>query len=94
MTDQTRLSNFSLEGDEVALPKGAWAQSHRLNVRWRGQGPDGAEPGRFSGLPFSGLYAGRLCGDERVAAGSSAPQFAVDRGGPCELLSAVRRRRV
>ena len=22
MTDQTRLSNFSLEGDEVALPKG------------------------------------------------------------------------
>ena len=79
MTDKSRLHNFSLEGDEVALPKGAWAQSHRLNVRWRGKDLTALSQGAFSRLSFPRLYAGRLCGDERVAAGSSAPQFAVDR---------------
>ena len=52
MTDQTRLSNFSLEGDEVALPKGAWAQSHRLNVRWRGKDLTALSQGAFRAYLF------------------------------------------
>ena len=52
MTDQTRLSNFSLEGDEVALPKGAWAQSHRLNVRWRGRDLTALSQGAFRAYLF------------------------------------------
>ena len=52
MTDQTRLNNFSLEGDEVALPKGAWAQSHRLNVRWRGRDLTALSQGAFRAYLF------------------------------------------
>ena len=52
MTDQTRLHNFSLEGDEVALPKGAWAQSHRLNVRWRGRDLTALSQGAFRAYLF------------------------------------------
>ena len=92
MSNQTPLRNFSLEGDQVALPKGASAQSHRLNVRWRGKDLDSPQPGRLSRLPLPRLYARRLRPDQRIATRSSAPQFAVDWGGPRELLSAVRRR--
>ena len=47
MTEERRLENFSLEGDQVALPKGAWAQSHRLNVRWRGRDVTALSQGAF-----------------------------------------------
>ena len=47
MTEERRLENFSLEGDQVALPKGAWAQSHRLNVRWRGRDLTALSQGAF-----------------------------------------------
>ena len=47
MDDQSQLDNFSLEGDQVALPKGAWAQSHRLNVRWRGKDLTAMSQGLF-----------------------------------------------
>ena len=73
MDEQTGLQNFSLEGDQVALPKGAWAQSHRLNVRWRGRDLTALSQGAFRAYLFPGVYAGGLCGDERVAAGPSAP---------------------
>ena len=52
MTDKSRLHNFSLEGDEVALPKGAWAQSHRLNVRWRGKDLTALSQGAFRAYLF------------------------------------------
>ena len=52
MTEQSRLHNFSLEGDEVALPKGAWAQSHRLNVRWRGKDLTALSQGAFRAYLF------------------------------------------
>ena len=52
MTDKSRLHNFSLEGDEVALPKGAWAQSHRLNVRWRGRDLTALSQGAFRAYLF------------------------------------------
>ncbi len=52
MSDQTHLHNFSLEGDQVALPKGAWAQSHRLNVRWRGKDLTALSQGLFRAYLF------------------------------------------
>ena len=52
MPDQTHLQNFSLEGDQVALPKGAWAQSHRLNVRWRGKDLTALSQGQFRAYLF------------------------------------------
>ena len=52
MSNQTRLRNFSLEGDQVALPKGASAQSHRLNVRWRGKNLTALSQGAFRAYLF------------------------------------------
>ena len=52
MDDQSQLDNFSLEGDQVALPKGAWAQSHRLNVRWRGRDLTALSQGAFRAYLF------------------------------------------
>ena len=52
MDDQSQLDNFSLEGDQVALPKGAWAQSHRLNVRWRGKDLTALSQGAFRAYLF------------------------------------------
>ena len=52
MDEQTGLQNFSLEGDQVALPKGAWAQSHRLNVRWRGRDLTALSQGAFRAYLF------------------------------------------
>ena len=46
------MDNFSLEGDQVALPKGAWAQSHRLNVRWRGKDLTALSQGAFRAYLF------------------------------------------
>ncbi len=37
LSSRGALQHFSLEDDRVALPKGAWAKSHRLNVRWQGK---------------------------------------------------------
>lgn len=31
------MSAFELVGDEIALPKGAWAKTHRRSLRWRGR---------------------------------------------------------
>ena len=52
MSNQTCLHNFSLEGDQVALPKGAWAQSHRLNVRWRGRDITALSQGAYRAYLF------------------------------------------
>ena len=52
MSSQTRLRNFSLEGDQVALPMGASAQSHRLNVRWRGKNLTALSQGAFRAYLF------------------------------------------
>ena len=52
MSSEARLRNFSLEGDQVALPKGAWAQSHRLNVRWRGKDLTALSQGAFRAYLF------------------------------------------
>ena len=49
---RTPLRNFSLEGDQVALPKGASAQSHRLNVRWRGKNLTALSQGAFRAYLF------------------------------------------
>ncbi|MDE0428216.1 MAG: PmoA family protein [Caldilineaceae bacterium] len=52
MANQSHLQNFSLEGDQVALPKGAWAQSHRLNVRWRGRDLTALSQGHYRAYLF------------------------------------------
>ena len=77
----------------MALPKGAWAQSHRLNVRWRGKDLTALSQGAFRAYLFP-VYT-----PAGFAVTSESPLdhphhnslwIGVDH---CQLLSAVRRRR-
>ncbi len=44
---------FSLEEDYVALPRGAWAQSHRANIAWNGRALAALSQGSFRAYLFS-----------------------------------------
>ena len=43
---------FSVEDEVVSLPRGAWAKSHRLNVRWRGRDIASLSQGAFRAYLF------------------------------------------
>ena len=93
MSSQTRLRNFSLEGDQVALPKGASAQSHRLNVRWRGKNLTALSQGAFRAYLFP-VYtpAGFALTSESPLDHPHHNSLWIGRR-PRQLLSAVRQRR-
>ncbi|MCZ6680459.1 MAG: PmoA family protein [Candidatus Poribacteria bacterium] len=43
---------FSIEDDAISLPRGAWAKSHRLNVRWRGKSITSLSQGQYRAYLF------------------------------------------
>lgn len=46
------MACFSVEDEVVSLPRGAWARSHRLNVRWRGRAIASLSQGAFRAYLF------------------------------------------
>jgi hypothetical protein len=43
---------FTVEDEAIALPTGAWAKSHRLNVRWRGRPITALSQGQYRAYLF------------------------------------------
>ncbi len=46
------MTCFSVEDEVVSLPRGAWAKSHRLNVRWRGRNIASLSQGAYRAYLF------------------------------------------
>ncbi len=43
---------FFIEDDAISLPRGAWAKSHRINVRWRGRPITALSQGEYRAYLF------------------------------------------
>ena len=61
------MSDFAFESDAIALPKGAWAKTHRHRLRWRDRTVLALTQGDFR------AYAYPLCTPAGFCVTSEAP---------------------